>query len=121
MHNPYTIRFQIGKSYRLHTSPDFNRLRGGHIVVRAELKPTDQWGTRILLVDAYLDPKDGKTGATELHLGSRCFVEDCHATLTDSFGSHTKPAEVATLQGVYPDFAKAYSVDEIATTPTKAA
>ena len=114
MANPYTVRFQVGKSYALHTSPDFNRLRGGQLVVKAELKPIDQWGNRILLVDAYLDPKGGKEGAEEVYLGSRCFVEEGYAHLTDSYGSRTTPTEIATLQGIYPDFAKAYAVDELA-------
>lgn len=113
--NPYTIRFAVGKTYRLHTSPDFNRLRGGYLVVKAELKPTDQWGNRILLVDAYLDPKGGNKTSHEPLLGSRCFVEEGYATHTDSFGSRTIPSEIATLQGIYPDFAKAYAVDEIGT------
>ena len=117
MANPFTVRFQVGKSYALHTSPDFDRLRSGRLVVKAELKPTDQWGNRILLVDAYLCPKEGGKDATELHLGSRCFVEEGYATRTDSYGSRTIPAEVATLQGIYPDFAKAYAIDELASLP----
>lgn len=129
MANPYIVRFQVGKTYRLHTSPDFDRLRGGTLVVKAELKPSDRWGNRILLVDAFLDPKTDGTGnpvripigsayfETELHLGSRCFVEEGYATRTDSFGSRTIPAEVATLQGIYPDFAKAYAIDEVVRMP----
>ena len=119
MSNPYIVRFQVGKSYRLHTSPDFDRLRSGYLVVKAELKPIDQWGNRILLVDAYLDQRGGCEGAVECHLGARCFVEEGYATRTDSFGSRTVHSEVAALQGIYPDFAKAYAIDEVAHMPNK--
>ena len=122
MPDPNTVRFAVGKSYRFHTSPDFGRLRSGTMTVKAELKPTDQWGNRILLVDAFLDPKGGGEGFVEQYLGARCFVEEGYATRTDSFGSRTIPAEVATLQGIYPDFAKAYALDEVgATEATRAA
>lgn len=115
MSSPFTIRFQVGKTYRLHTSQDFDRLRGGTIVVKAELKPKDLWGNRILLVDAYLNPRKG--GEKEERLGSRCYVEEGYASIKDSYGYRTVNAEVATLQGVYPDFAKAYAVDEVAAMP----
>ena len=111
MSSPFTIRFQVGKTYRLHTSQDFDRLRGGTIVVKAELKPKDLWGNRILLVDAYLDAREG--GEREERLGSRCYVEEGYASIKDAYGYRTVNAEVATLQGVYPDFAKAYAVDEV--------
>lgn len=132
MANPYTVRFQVGKTYQLHTSPDFDRLRGGTLVVKAELKPADQWGNRILLVDAFLAPKTDGTGnpvqipvgsgffETELHLGSRCFVEEEYVMRSDSFGFCAIPSEVATLQGIYPDFAKAYAIDEVEQMPTPA-
>ena len=109
--DPCTIRFAVGKTYRLHTSPDFPKYRHGTIIVRAELAPRDQWGNRILLVDAYLAPKGGD-GGMETRLGARCFVEEGYAELRDSYGSRTIPVEIATLQGVYPDFAKAYANNE---------
>lgn len=117
MPSPYTLRFQVGKTYRLYTSSDFNRLRGGILVVKAELKAADTWGNRILLVDAYLSPKGDPNGPKEPFLGSRCFVEEGYAPFMDSFGSRTIPSEVATLQGVYPDLAKAYALDEEAISP----
>ena len=112
MANPYTLRFQVGKSYRLHTSPDFNRLRGGCLTVIAELSPRDQWGNRILLVDAHLDHTKVDGGTTDL-LGCRCFVEEGYAESVGVYGSRTIPVEIATLQGTYPSFAKAYANADI--------
>lgn len=110
--DPCTVRFAVGKTYRLHTSPDFPRCRDGSIIVRAELTPRNLWGNRILLVDAYLAPKDG-VGGLETHLGARCFVEEGYAELCGPYGSRTIPVEIATLQGVYPDFAKSYANAEV--------
>lgn len=119
MGNPFTVRFRVGGSYRFHTSPSIGSLRGGYFVVKAELRPSDSLGCRSLLVDAYLAPRDGG-GADLSRLGAVCFVEEGYATRTDSFGAKTVPVEIAMLQGVYPDIAKAYAVDELPST-TKAA
>ena len=110
--DPCTVRFAVGKTYRLHTSHDLPQYRQGIIIVRAELAPRDQWGNRILLVDAYLAPKAGD-GGMETRLGARCFVEEGFTELRDSYGSRTIPVEIATLQGVYPDFAKTYANAEV--------
>ncbi len=111
--DPCTIRFAVGKTYRLHASPDYLGYRNGTIIVMSELAPRDQWGDRVLLVDAFLEPKDRLGGKVERRLCVRCFVEEGYAVRTDEYGSRTIPTEVATLQGIYPDYAKAYALDEV--------
>ena len=80
------------------------------MTVRSEIKPTDQWGNRIILADFMLTYPDGRIGTK---LSARCFVEEGYATLKDSYGERQIPVEIAALQGIYPNFAKAYAVDEI--------
>ena len=117
MDNSCTIRFKTGRTYAFRSSPDLPRFRGGEFTVLSELKPTDQWGNRILLVDVRLLPADGSNGTAEIRNGARCFVEEGFATFVDSFGSRTVPTEIATLQGIYPDYAKGYAIDGIAARP----
>ena len=109
--NPLTLRFRIGATYRLHSSPDFPSLLNGSMVVRSELKPTDQWGNRIILADFSLTFPDGHT---ENRPAARCFVEEGYTAYKDSYGERQLPTEIANLQGIYPLYAKAYAVDEIA-------
>lgn len=109
--NPFIIRFRNGATYRLRSSPDFPRLLGGTMTVRSEIKPTDQWGNRIILADFMLTYPDGRIGTK---LSARCFVEEGYATFTDSYGERKIPVEIAALQGIYPNFAKAYAIDEVA-------
>lgn len=104
--DPSTIRFSVGKTYRLHTSKEFPLLLGGSIHVLAELSPRDRWGNRILLVDAHFDKEDG--GTTDI-LGGRCFVEEGYTESVGVYGARTIPVEIATVQGTYPSFAKAYA------------
>lgn len=106
MPDPNTVRFAVGKSYRLHSSSDFPRSLGGTIKVIAELSPRDQWGNRILLVDAHFD------NDTDM-LGCRCFVEEGYAESVGVYGSRTIPVEIATVQGTYPSIAKAYANADI--------
>lgn len=101
--DPTTIRFAVGKTYRLHSSPDLPNFLGGTIRVIAELSPRDQWGNRILLVDAHFD-----SNRSDL-LGCRCFVEEGYTECVGVYGSRTIPVEIATVQGIYPAFAKAYA------------
>lgn len=110
--NPYIVRFTVGKSYRLRTSPDLPNSRSGFITIRAELYPRDQWGNRILLADAHLDGLSPNDAPTNL-LGARCFVEEGFAEERDAYGVRTIPVEIATLQGVYPHFAKSYANADI--------
>lgn len=112
MPKPDTIRFAVGKTYRLHTSPTLSGYRSGTITIRVELTPLNQWGSRMMLVDAVLKPVDGKVGK-ETHLGIRCYVEEGFAELKDSYGIRTIPVEIATLQGIYPNKAKAYANAEV--------
>lgn len=109
--NPFIMRFRNGATYRLRSSPDFPRLLGGTMTVRSEIKPTDQWGNRIILADFMLTYPDGRIGTK---LSARCFVEEGYATFTDSYGERKIPVEIAALQGIYPNFAKAYAIDEVA-------
>lgn len=109
--NPFIIRFRKGSTYRLRSSPEFPRLLGGQMTVRSEIKPTDQWGNRIILADFTLSFPDGHT---ETRQSARCFVEEGYSTLKDAYGERTIPVEVSALQGIYPNFAKAYAIDEIA-------
>ncbi len=110
--NPYIVRFVVGKSYRLHTSPSMPQYRSGTIVVKAEIAPRDKWGNRTLLVDAFLNAKDGGRGHDSL-LGVKCFVEEGYSETKDAYGIRTIPAEIAAIQGVYPDSAKAYANAEV--------
>lgn len=110
--NPFITRFTVGKTYRLHTSPTLSGYRSGTVTIRAELTPLNQWGSRMMLVDAVLNPVDGK-GGKETRLGTRCYVEEGFAELKDSYGTRTIPVEIATLQGIYPDKAKAYANAEV--------
>ena len=109
--NPFIMRFRNGATYRLRSSPDFPRLLGGTMTVRSEIKPTDQWGNRIILADFMLTYPDGRIGTK---LSARCFVEEGYATFTDSYGERKIPVEIAALQGIYPNFAKAYAIDGVA-------
>ena len=109
--NPFIIRFRTGAAYRLHTSPTFSKMLGGFMVVRSEIKPTDQWGNRIFLADFELCYPDGHW---ESRRAARCFVEEGVSTFKNSYGERTIPVEIANLQGIYPYFAKAYAIDEIA-------
>lgn len=111
--NPPVTRFQIGQSYRLATSKGFPRLLGGTLRILSEIKPADTWGSRILLADIALDTAHAPEIRNRDYHAARLYVEEGYATLTDSHGEHAIPAEVATVQGVYPYFAKAYAVDGI--------
>lgn len=111
--NPFILRFRIGATYRLRSSPDFPRMLGGTMTPRSVIKPTDQWGNRIILADFALTYPDGHT---ETRLAARCFVEEGYASFKDAYGERQIPVEIAALQGIYPNFAKAYAVDEIAAT-----
>lgn len=106
--DPCITRFAVGKTYRLHTSPKNPKLLGGTITIRAELYPRDKWGNRILLVDAHIDNATEDGGHTDL-LGCRCFVEEGYAEIVGVYGTRTIPVEIATVQGTYPSFAKAYA------------
>ena len=110
--DPHTIRFTVGKTYRLYTSPELPQFLGGNFTVIAELSPRDQWGNRILLVDAHFDHTKVDGGTTD-PLGCRCFVEEGYAESVGVYGSRTIPVEIATLQGTYPSFAKAYANADI--------
>ena len=109
--NPFIMRFRNGATYRLRSSPDFPRLLGGTMTVRSEIKPTDQWGNRIILADFMLHYPDGRIGTK---LAARCFVEEGYDTFKDAYGERQIPVEIAALQGIYPNFAKAYAMDEVA-------
>ena len=89
------------------------------MTVRAELSPRDQWGNRVLLVDAALEPRGGGDEGEVSLLGARCFVEEGYAELRDSYGARTLPVEVATIQGLYPELAKAYANVEVCGNFTK--
>lgn len=110
--NTITKRFKVGHSYTLRTSPDFPRLLGGTMTVTAELKPTDNWGNRIILADLYLTDSNGTPLPDGTRLGCRAFVEEGVMSFSDSLGNRTIPVEIAALQGCYPNFAKAYAIDE---------
>ena len=109
--NQFIMRFRNGATYRLRSSPDFPRLLGGSMTVRSEIKPTDQWGNRIILADFRLLFPDGHW---ENRLAARCFVEEGYASFKDAYGERQLPVEIAALQGIYPHFAKAYAIDEVA-------
>lgn len=106
--NTPVTRFKVGETYRLRSSPDFPRLLGGSMTVLSEIKPTDLWGNRIILVDCTLDAANAPELQSRSYKGARCFVEEGYAK-TD--GGDLIPAEVATLQNTYPYFAKAYATD----------
>jgi hypothetical protein len=84
---------------------------GGTMTIRSEIKPTDQWGNRIVLADCMLRYPDGRIGTK---LAARCFVEEGYSTFKDAYGERQIQVEIATLQGIYPNFAKAYAIDEVA-------
>ena len=109
--DPNIMRFRIGAAYRLRTSPEFPRLLDGTMSVRSEIKPTDQCGNRVILADFRLHFPDDHW---ETRLAARCFVEEGYSTFKDSYCERQIPVEIAALQGIYPFFAKAYALDEIA-------
>ena len=109
--NPFIMRFRNGATYRLRSSPDFPRLLGGTMTVRSEIKPTDRWGNRIILADFRLVYPDGHT---ENRMAARCFVEEGCASVVDSYGERVVDTEIAQLQGIYPNYAKAYAIDGVA-------
>ena len=116
MGNTLTHRFRIGGTYRLRTTPDHPRYLGGTMKVVAELKPRDRWGNRIILADFRFNPPFVRDGATITAMnGARAFVEEGVSEFTDSFGVRKLPVEIASLQGVYPNYGKAYAIDECAT------
>ena len=88
--NPFIMRFRNGATYKLRSSPDFPRLLGGTMTVRSEIKPTDQWGNRIILADFMLHYPDGRIGTK---LAARCFVEEGYATFKDAYGERQIPVE----------------------------
>ena len=111
--NTLTHRFRIGGTYRLRTSPEHPKYLGGTMKILSEIKPTDQWGNRIILADFNFDPpmeRDGNIVAAMK--GARAFVEEGYTEFMDSFGVRKIPVEIATLQGVWPLYGKAYSLDE---------
>lgn len=113
MENALTHRFMVGSAYRLRTSPEHERYLGGTMRVIAELKPTDRWGNRIILVDVMFDPPMSRNGDQIAAMkGARAFVEEGVAEFTDSFGRRSLPVEIATIQGLYPMYGKAYAIDE---------
>lgn len=113
MGNTLTHRFKIGGTYRLRTSTDHPNYVGGTMKVIAELKPTDQWGNRILLADFDFDPPMTRDGASITSMkGARAFVEEGYTEFKDSFGVRKMPVEIASLQGIYPLYGKANSIDE---------
>lgn len=109
--DPNIMRFRIGAAYRLRTSTEFPRLLDGTMSVRSEIKPTDQWGNRVILADFRLHFPDDHW---ETRLAARCFVEEGYSTFKDSYCERQISVEIAALQGIYPFFAKAYALDEIA-------
>ena len=109
--NTFITRFQVGRTYRLHTSQDFPKLLGGLMTVRSVIKPTDRWGNRIILADFRLVYPDGQT---ENRMAARCFVEEGNASVVDSYGERVVDTEIAQLQGIYPNYAKAYAIDGVA-------
>ena len=109
--DPNIMRFRIGAAYRLRTSTEFPRLLDGTMSVRSEIKPTDHWGNRVILADFRLHFPDDHW---ETRLAARCFVEEGYSTFKDSYCERQIPVEIAALQGIYPFFAKAYALDEIA-------
>ena len=113
MANPLTHRFRIGGIYRLRTSKVHPKYVGGTMRVISELKPTDQWGNRIILADFNFDPPMERNGSTVTAMkGARAFVEEGYSEFTDSFGTRKIPVEIAALQGIYPLYGKAYALDE---------
>ena len=110
--NNFTTRFAVGKTYRLHTSPELPNYRDGTLTVVAELSPRDQWGSRVLLADVSLYPTGGGRHQ-ESRLGVRVYVEEGYTEVTDSYGSKTIPVEIATVQGLYPHNGKAYANAEL--------
>lgn len=108
--DPYIVRFTVGCTYRLHTSRTLPSLCGGTLEVKAELKPRDQWGNRVLLADVRLAPKEG--GKARELLGVRCFVEEGVSTRRNAYGPVSIPVEVATVPGLDPDRAKSYANEE---------
>lgn len=113
MGNTLTHRFRIGGTYRLRTAKDHPKYIGGTMKVLAELKPTDQWGNRIILADFSFSPPIERDGATITAMkGARAFIEEGYTELADSFGSRKIPVEIASLQGVYPLYGKSYAIDE---------
>lgn len=112
-----THRFKIGRTYRLRNAPEYPKYIGGTMTVRAELKPIDQWGNRIILCDCQFNPPVERDGAVITAMnGIRVFVEEGVTEFTDSFGVRRVPVEIAALQGVYPRFGKTYAIDECSAT-----
>ena len=113
MANTLTHRFRIGGTYRLRTDPEHSRYMGGTMTVLSEVKPTDQWGNRIILADFTFDPPMERDGTIVTAMkGARAFVEEGISEFKDSFGTRKIPVEIAALQGIYPLYGKAYSIDE---------
>lgn len=110
--DPTTIRFAVGKTYRLHSSPGLPNFLGGTMKVIAELSPRNQWGSRSLLADVSFAPTTG-CKRNKSRLGVQCFVEEGFAEVRNSRGSRMMPVEIATLTGLYPDKAKAYANAEL--------
>lgn len=109
--NTFIMRFAIGGTYRLRTSPAFPQLLSGTMTVRSEIHPTDMWGNRILLADFRLVYPDGHE---EIRQAERCFVQEGYTPVKDSYGERVIPTEIATtIHGQHP-FAKAYASDGIA-------
>lgn len=107
--NPFMTRFIVGKTYKLRTSASLPKMLAGTMTVKAEIRPSDVWGNRVLLCDVTLDnPPNGMPSV--FHSG-RCFVEEGYTEIENSYGSRTVAVEIAALQGIYPYFAKAYAID----------
>ena len=113
MANPFTHRFKVGGIYRLRTSPEHPKYIGGTMKVLSELKPTDQWGNRIILADFTFNPPMERNGSIVTAMkGARAFVEEGYTEMADSFGSRKIPVEIAAIQGIYPLYGKTYALDE---------
>ena len=82
------------------------------MTVKEELKPTDDFGNRVILADFYLTDHNGNPLPDGTRLNQRAFVEEGVAEFSDSYGVRSVPVEIAAMQGCYPNFAKAYAIDE---------
>ena len=113
--NNYAVRFVVGKTYKLAANPSLPQSLTGTMTIRAEITPLDRWGQRVVLADFSIDSDPFKGE----HIAKRTFIEEGYADGGTEHGGRLIPCEIASLSGIYPYFAKAYALDEIA--PKKAA
>lgn len=111
--NPFMIRFQVGRTYRLYSPPTSDAsvsFINGWMRVKAELSGRTHWGTRTILAELCPSTKETLPPSQRF---VRCFVEEGVGEVKEANGLRKCPVEIASIQGIRSKMAKAYAHNEV--------